>query len=292
VAITSIGLDGEKIDQVTFMDKPRINVKINDLIATAENTLVAFDAEYEIIQKTDIRTAIGNILILRITRAGNALVAGPSGVNGMSRTVEILRNYNPKKILIDGAFFRHSLARISEATVFVVGANFHQEMEKTIQDAMFSVQKFELKKPNFDVNFLNNINQICLIDDNLNIKRLEFDTVIGNTEKIISMANEKYRFLYLPKAITNRFVETLVNSRHRFEIDIILDSPISIQLGFTNSINLFKLSNKLYVIHPINLVAVCFNPYSPRGYEYDNQIFQTKLEKALNRKVYNVEKEN
>jgi len=90
VGITSIGLDGEKIDQVTYMEKPRIHTKAGDIVATAEKTLEAFEASYEVVGQTDIRTSIGNIVIVKITIAGNALIAGSSTVSGMKRTIEIL----------------------------------------------------------------------------------------------------------------------------------------------------------------------------------------------------------
>jgi len=158
VGITSIGLDGEKIDQVTYMEKPRIHTKAGDIVATAEKTLEAFEASYEVVGQTDIRTSIGNIVIVKITIAGNALIAGSSTVSGMKRTIEILKGFGLNKILIDGAFFRHSLARISDATVYVVGANYNPDMMKTVEDSKLSSKKFDIHKPSADFDFLNEIN--------------------------------------------------------------------------------------------------------------------------------------
>lgn len=273
------------------MEKPRIHAKTNDIIATAEQTLKSFEAEYEIVLKTDIRTSIGNIYIVKVTRSGNALIAGPSGITGMARTIQILKEYSPDKILIDGAFFRHSLAKISDATVFVVGANFSPNMYKTIEDAKLTIEKFQLEKPVINVDFFKDLDNVCMISDNHEIHRFDFGTAIGNTEIIFKSQFQKYKFLYLPKSLTNDFVERLVEHRHRFDLDIIVDSPVSVQLNFDNLQRLFKLENRVYVMNPINLVAVCYNPYSPRGYEYDDNDFKYGLEQTLNRKIYNVEKE-
>lgn len=53
------------------------------------------------------------------------------------------------------------------------------------------------------------------------------------------------------------------------------------------------LKDRLYVLRPVNLIAVCFNPYSPRGYRFDNQIFYEKLQENIDFPLINVlEKES
>jgi len=93
VAITSIGLDGEKVDQVTFMEKPRIFVQEGYIIATASDTLKMFEAEFEELQTTNIYTPIGPIIIVKIKKAGNALIAGPSVVFDMEKIIQLLEGY-------------------------------------------------------------------------------------------------------------------------------------------------------------------------------------------------------
>ncbi|HPJ23829.1 MAG TPA: hypothetical protein PK113_02855 [Bacillota bacterium] len=273
------------------MDKPRIFVQKHDLVATADQTLDAFEANYKVLIDTGIRTSIGNIKVVEITEAGNALVAGPSSISGMKKTIDILNTYNPEKTLIDGAFFRHTLSKISDATVYVVGANFNPEMSKVVEDARLTTQKFELPKAPFETQILTDIGRVSWFDGEDKIKIYEFDSVIGNAEKILDDANKKYRFLYLPKSLPNEFLEFMVANRHLGDYDIIIDSPVALQLNFKNTRNLFKLNKKLYVTNPINLVAVCYNPYSPQGYRFDDAVFEEQLNKALNRRVFNVEKE-
>ncbi len=273
------------------MDKPRIYAKEMDVIATAEQTLKSFEAGYRILEKTDIRTSIGNIFVIEVTKAGNGLIAGPSSVLSMQKIIKILSKYKLDKILIDGAFFRHSLAKLSDATVVVIGANYNQDLYKTVEDAKQIITKFHLKRPSFDIDFLDEIDRICMFDETGVINIFDFDTTIGFAEKILEDAKEKYGFLYLPKSLTNEFVELIVKNREYFELNILVDSPVSIQLNFNNAKNLFKLKNKVYVKNPVNVVAVCYNPYSPVGYEFDDDAFRNELEKALGLQVFNVEKE-
>ncbi len=288
IAITSIGLDGEKIDQVTFMEKPRIFVLEGYIIATALDTLKMFEAEYDVLNTTDIYTPIGNIVIVKIKKAGNALIAGPSVVFDMEKLIEILGLYELKKIFIDGAFFRHSLAKLSEATILVIGANLSRDMETVLLDSNLTYKKFNLHEIDEKFRFLQDMKNVCLVDNQHKFIDLGFDTVIGNTVKIFDIKNTDYRFIYLPKALTNDFLLKLIEFRKEFHFDIILESPLNIQLNLMNLSHLFKLKNQIYVIHPTNLVAVCYNPFSPRGYEFDNLVFKKNLEHILKVEVFNV----
>lgn len=292
IAITSIGLDGEEIDQVTYLEKPRVYVSKGYIVATARDTLKAFEAEYETLIETDIFTPIGDLVIVKIKKAGNALIAGPSVIFDMEKTLKLLDEFVLDKIFIDGAFFRHSLAKISEATILVVGANLHQEMDRVVLDAELTFRKFNLKEPPQNVDFLVGKSHIHLVDEQGKFIDLGFDSVIGNTVKIFNWKNKNYRFLYLPKAFTNDFLEKLVEFRREFHFDIILDSPTNIQLNLLNLNNLFKLENQIYILKPTNLVAVCYNPCSSRGYKFDDLIFKKKLEHVLGQEVFNVKEGN
>ena len=47
----------------------------------------------------------------------------------------------------------------------------------------------------------------------------------------------------------------------------------------------------LYVVNPINLVAVFYNPYSPAGYEFNDKDFKRSLREATKYDVVNVLKD-
>lgn len=288
IAITSIGLDGEETDQVTFMDKPRVYCKTGYLIATAEETLGEFEAEYRVIEDTDIKTSIGYVKICEIVKPGNALIAGPSIISDMEEVIKKLHKYSLKNIFIDGAFFRHSLAKVANATIFVVGANLSNNLDKVVLDAVSNVKKFNLEKVSNDLEFLANESSVCYIKDSQILKKFDFDSVLGNTAIILDSKYNKADFLYLPLSLTNEFLQLLVEKRREFSFDIIVNTPVNIQLNLANIQNLFKLKNKVCVLEPINLEAVCFNPYSPRGYEFNNATFRKKLETSLHLKVINV----
>lgn len=288
IGITSIGLDGEEIDQVTFMDKPRIFVRPGYIVATAEETLSAFEAAYEVIFHTDIPTAIGNVIIVSIKSSGNALIAGPSVVSDMAKVIDLMDAYDLMHVFIDGAFFRQSFARVAQATILVIGANQNQSMEQVVKDATLIKRKLTLKKPPFEVDTHQFQGHISFFNSALDFEKMEYTSLIGHTEKIFNETNKEYRFLYLPKAITNEFVNQLVKHRRDYQWDILIESPINIQLSSANLSHLFRLKNRLYVINEINLVAICYNPVSPQGYVFEEIAFKEKLEEMLDVEVINV----
>jgi hypothetical protein len=286
LAVTSIGLDGEELDQVTNLEKPQILVQPGYLVATAYDTLGKYTCDYEIIKTLDITTSIGNVVIVKINSRGKALVAGPAKVTDMARLILELKNYQLDKIIIDGAFSRHVFAKITQATILVVGANYSRDIDLVVNDAVILHKKFSLKY--HDLKDFCFGDKICLINDDNMMINLEYSSIIGNVDRFFNLDFRNISKVYFPKSLTNKFVERLIVERRRCKFDIIVDSPINIQVHHNLLKKLFQLENQLYVNNPLNLSLVCYNPVSPLGYEFDNEEFKKKLTMNLGREVFNV----
>ena len=289
--ITSIGLDGEAIDQVTFLEKPQIDVRINDIVVSAKETLKAFEASYEIIEETQIYTAIGPIIICKITSPGKVLVAGPSLVDDMQILVDRLMNQYDHRILVDGAFFRQSFAKVSDASIFVVGANDSIDMNQTIDHAYYAYKKLVLSKIKKEYRVFNHVENIAVLEHN-HIRVLNFDSILGNVERLFKEINEYTKAVYFPKTLTDEFVSKWTSSYHKFNFDIIVKSGVHIQLNQKNLKNIFIMDHDVFAINPIEVCGVCINPFSPRGYTYDPIKFKEALAHKLKRDVINVKEDD
>ncbi|MGE4571147.1 MAG: hypothetical protein AB7E09_00160 [Candidatus Izemoplasmatales bacterium] len=289
--ITSIGLDGEAIDQVTFLEKPQIDVRINDIVVSAKDTLKAFEASYEIIEETQMFTAIGPIVICKITKPGKVLVAGPSLVDDMQVLVDRLMDQYDHRILIDGAFFRQSFAKVSDASIFVVGANDSVDMEQTIDHAFYAYKKLVLSKIKKEYHVFNHVENIAVLEHN-HIKVLNYDSILGNVDRLFNEINDNTKAVYFPKTLTDEFVSKWTSTYHKLNFDIVVKSGVHIQLNQTNLKNIFKMDHDIFVINPIEVCGVCINPYSPRGYTYDPIEFKKVLSKKLKRDVINVKEDD
>ncbi|MDX9691489.1 MAG: hypothetical protein RBT45_03475, partial [Acholeplasmataceae bacterium] len=105
IGLTSIGLDGEELDQINFLPKPKIYVRKGMIVATAEACLEDANITYRLIRKVDLFTALGPIRLIEVTSDGHLVVAGPTTNNELHQLLELMKPYDDK-LFIDGAFNR------------------------------------------------------------------------------------------------------------------------------------------------------------------------------------------
>lgn len=297
IGITSIGLDGEKVDNITYKPKPRIMVHKNTLIATAKKCLEQCYFDYEILEETNIRTGLGNIVIIEVNSSGLALVAGPSTNNEMLLITALLYKYNAEKVFIDGALFRKSIAsfKISDAVIFVTGASYSIDLDKVVEDTVLLVKNFNLKTVEDEAVRIANSHQnfkVVIMDSDFYVTPMKIDSVAGNEELIISQVIGKTRAIYINGAFTSNFVKYLIDKRHEIErLTVIINDASQLLMEPSEIISLRKMHVDLRVVNRIEVIALAYNPYSPAGYMFDDEEFRSKLQERVTLPVINVLKE-
>ena len=81
LALTSLGLDGEAIDALTGLPKPRYVPEAGMLVATTATLLLQAESEgarIERLRQLPGRTALGAVLLARIQHPGRIIIAGPT----------------------------------------------------------------------------------------------------------------------------------------------------------------------------------------------------------------------
>lgn len=121
-AITSIGYDGEEFDHITGLPKPRVTVSEGMLVATAAGTLRGATAGLELVGKTGLLTALGEVVLVRVTRPGLVPLAGPPTGPGVAVVVEALRDLGADLCLVDGAFGRMAPFAVLDGLILATGA--------------------------------------------------------------------------------------------------------------------------------------------------------------------------
>jgi molybdopterin-guanine dinucleotide biosynthesis protein len=274
IALTSIGLDGEAIDQVTFLPKPKIHVKPGMIIATAKDTLKDTPIEYDTLKQTTIATALGDIVIIRIKSQGNLVIAGPSTNQDLNRCVTLLKTLSDI-VLIDGAFNRKTFASIAhlDGLILATGASFHPVMEDTIKQTQAIVESFTFPKTSYDVTAVN-------------------DT----TPKLYKNAKRKkhpigyilpQKTLYIKGAITPSIIDNFIKHNYK-NYTLIITEATKLLIPYTYFTYLHKLRLTVEVLHPIPLLCVTINPFSPKGHNYDKNAFFTAMQDAITIPVINV----
>src|SRR5690242_18413226 len=70
LALTSLGLDGEALDALTGLPKPRIVPASGLLVATARQLLASGTAEVDVLEELPGRTALGTVVLGRVRSSG------------------------------------------------------------------------------------------------------------------------------------------------------------------------------------------------------------------------------
>lgn len=130
LGLTSIGYDGEDLDNVTGLPKPRIWVQPGTIVAIAERCLRASGAAIETLQKTGVKTALGRIIIGEVTESGQVVVAGPNKSTELRLINQELINRGCGLILVDGALNRIAPMVETDGLIMATGASRTRDMAK------------------------------------------------------------------------------------------------------------------------------------------------------------------
>lgn len=120
VFLTSIGYDGEDIDTVTGLPKPKVVVEEGDAVATALPLLEASPARFASVTPTGVECALGPIYSGVATSPGKVVLAGPVSTKDVAT---VCRLTPPgRTVLLDGAFSRLAPMVLADALIIATGA--------------------------------------------------------------------------------------------------------------------------------------------------------------------------
>lgn len=284
LGLTSIGLDGEALDQVNFLPKPKIYVKPGMIVATTEECLETAEVEYRIIEKTKLQTALGNVLIVEIITQGHLIVAGPTSNKDLQVILEKVKKITDK-VLIDGAFNRMTFANIKtiDGIVLASGASYHPVMEKTITKTKQIIKCFQFVKTTLFKDKPKAAFVVKTRAQTVEIKEKKFEIF----KQLVDTFKTEIEAFYIKGALTNRMVDLLMQAKIE-NITLVCDDPTKPLLSDSQFLYLEKLNIKVEVIHPAELLFVTINPFSPSGQHYDQDLMLTKMKDAVAVPVYNV----
>lgn len=289
-AITSIGLDGEDVDQVTGTEKPEIVVSKNHIFATSERFFSKKTFTTEILDVTDYGSPLGKTVIGKALGPGKVILAGPSTASGIKCVIKKFQTFGPDFVLIDGA-----ISRLSPSSPFVTGGVI------LATGAAFSLNKIELLRQTRHIVELMNLPKI---DDNIAKEIHEFGTGVWarqsgewkllpvktslNIDGEIISSMLAGDLIYINGAVTDRLLKRIMQS-HKLSDFTLLTGDYTRIFARPETIKDFsRWGGKIRVIKKAKLIAVTFNPVSPSGYMLDSRELTTLLNEQLNIPVIDV----
>lgn len=289
LGITSTGRDGEKQDIVTYTEKPRIYVDEGTLIATTEETLNASEANLEILEVTDIGTAMGRLVIAQAQRPGYVQIAGPSTNIQIKEIAEKLLCYGAQLVIVDGAIDRIAAASpsVTEATILSTGAVLSRDMNQVIERAVHQMQLFSLPRIEDEaiasmVGPILEGKEYCIIDCNYEIQPLEIKTALNSGRIIGEAITEDTVYVVIGGSlVTSTLKDILASTKHCKTVTFIVKDATRIFVEPRDWLYFRKVGIRIEVWEEIHTLAVTINPYAPQGYFFDPKDFLDKMRNFL-----------
>lgn len=261
------------------------------LVATALGCLEDTTSEYVIHEKTNINTPLGVIVIVEITKQVEVLVAGPSTNHDMKYIVNLLKKYSIKRIFIDGALFRKSIANsfLSDAIILSTGASYDRNITRVVEDTKIFIDQLQLSMYKSSKNeSVRKYENTTFYNESNDVTRVINESLLHN-EEILYNYIDKFECLYLNGAFTDRVYQILVSKRNEIKkLKIVVKDPTNILIKPSNFLKLSLMGVEVEVLNQIEILFVTFNPFSPFGYNFENEDFRNKLEEKIKNVVINV----
>ena len=279
LALTSLGLDGEAVDALTGLPKPRYVPQAGLLIATTAELLQRAENEgvrVERLLQLPGRTALGPVVLARVLEPGRVIIAGPTLLRDLRWALDKLHGLGVRLGIVDGAINRLGAAspEITDACIVCTGASVGATPELVARRTSDVLLRLTIQQTRWSA--------ACKELDR-HVRLLVFsphDT--GGTTTIFSGSTEpaseaewivghltayKAPVYVLRGALTEELASALLaelSARSSYGAgELVIEDATRI---FCHSVVLKRLSDhglEVRVIDCINILAIAINPYTP-----------------------------
>jgi hypothetical protein len=229
--LTGIGYDGEERDTVTSLPKPRLHVYPGMIATTSERCIHVSTARGEVIARTGFRTPLGEVLILKITRPGLLVVAGPNKTAELREVCGRMGEAGVGVIFVDGSLNRIAPFSIANAVVFATGAARSTDGE-TVRNEVAAIEKIfsfgvceEKSTPPGGIVMDGPDTRVCLARNSVHGRE--------EIERAIAMRPSGFARMDIPGVVTEQGARALSERLPALKLtgDLVFDDPIKILLG-------------------------------------------------------------
>ncbi|MCL2597671.1 MAG: hypothetical protein FWD66_08470 [Paludibacter sp.] len=295
VAVTSIGLDGEKIDQIFGTKKPEITIYQGMIFATVEKFFENRTFDAKILKIDNNKSVLGKIVLAQALQTGKVILSGAVDTQTLKRIIKENVKFGADITLVDGATSRLSLASpaVTDAMILATGAALSPDIESITRQTKFVVSLVGLPpaEKNLQKVLANPKKGLFCIDKNLQLIDLQIESVLifDNimNEKIFNIIKQN-KMLFISGALNDKILNFIILNK-------LSDGFIFIVSDFTKLFisqqiyNIFtKKGGKICVLNNTNLLAITVNPTSPEGYSVNSEKLQITLRHQIDIPIFNV----
>ena len=268
--LTSLGLDGERVDHLTGLAKPSIAPPAGTLIATTRGSLERSHYGMEILEELPFHTPLGRVVIGRAVSEGKIEVSGPTTLAELRVTIEALQAHGADQVLVDGAINRIGSAspRVSDGVVVATGGMVGDTVDDIVETTVATLDMLMLPVVSAATRALvapllaQNARAVALSADGAPTA-LDLGTVVGEG---VTVAREVERLaartLFVGGALTQEFVDDFTRvlpPRHKLRV-VVRDATVLV-LPARGVARFRKRGIALEVLTPLQVLAVTANPF-------------------------------
>lgn len=273
--LTSIGYDGENIDNVTGLPKPKLRVEPGDVVATAEKCLAVSTAGLEPLFATDIQTPLGKIHVARVTASGLVVTAGPNKSTEVRELAGLLTRLGPGVTIFDGALNRIAPMVETDGFILATGASRTPDIPRLAQETGVIWRLSTLPSVPRALELAERqLRCVTLLDPDLDeIKTWPLSSLLAekDVDQVLAEPMARHSYLYIPGVIGEKAL--------KFLADRLAERPRPFFLAFADPVKLLVTGNPLGyhdllaaaekggaiagVVKRVPLLAVTINPFYP-----------------------------
>jgi len=301
VALTSIGYDGENLDNVTGLPKPRITMAEGSLVVTAKKCIPWGTAKLEIVEPLDdIRIPLGKMCIAKVIEPGTVVIAGPNKGSNLTKVIEKIAGYGVDVFIVDGALNRIAPMVRTQGIVIATGAARNTDIERLALETGSLDTILNLPKAVGIVAKKVKQDGITIVskqgsEDYLTTNSL---AAISVSEQLSEKIKADTKNIVIPGVVDygsfKKFLD--ICGEKLFGKTLIVQDSIKILVG-GNPIEVSQLINRandlglaIRAVNKLPLLLITFNPFYP-AYSFKDQSYSSafvdknKLKEALNMKL-------
>ena len=290
IAVTSIGIDGETVDQVTRTQKPEISLREGTYFGTSEMHYRQRRLVSELIDVSDETTSLGRVVTARAVTGGKILLSGPSSASSLKRWMGQMRQHGIDLVIIDGALSRLSSASpaVSQSMILATGAAYSANISTLVQKTAHVVDLV-----NLDLTSRDNIDKLASIDKG--VWFVDDQGTLHDLNALTSLSQEIHfdgvehcSTLYVAGALVGSFLEKVRQNKNLRQVEIVVRDFTKVFVTPQQFKLFLKGGGRISVMQRSKLIAVTVNPTSPSGYVLDSDTLCAKLSEAIGLPVYDL----
>jgi hypothetical protein len=266
LGLSSVGRDGEGIDQLTNRPKPRICPPIGTLVATSHDAALYSQATLERVASTAFRTALGPVSIYRVRGPGYVEVAGPVKVREAAALLAQLAELGCTKVLLDGAADRRAFISAGvDGFVLATGLVVSPDPLEVVAETAAVLARLQLSAPSSDWHLMcqNAVGAGALTPRGF--VPWPDASFLDDLAGFGAWLPRDAFALFVPGALADSLVEKVLQLGRA--LDFVVPAGTHVLASRALLDRLIVRGGRCYALRPLKAVAIKLNPTSPDGHE-------------------------